>query len=66
MTIIQAMKLGKHGEEILYSIECIRHAEKHNETILHEELAEDDKRNYSKSEYIELNLQIIEQNLLKL
>ena len=66
MTIIQAMKLGKHGEEILYSIECIRHAEKHNQTIEGEELVEDDARHYSKSEYIEINLEIIEDNLLKL
>ena len=66
MTIIQSIKLGEAGAEILNSIECIRYAEKFNQTIEEVPLVENDERNWSKSEYIEINLEIIEQNLLKL
>ena len=66
MTIIQSMKLGRAGEEIQNSIECIRYAEKFNQTIEEVPLVENDERAWSKSEYIEMNLLTIEQNLLKL
>ena len=66
MTLLQAIKLGEPGEEIQESIKCIRYAQKFNQTIEQVPLVENDKMNWSKSEYIEINLEIIEQNLLKL
>ena len=66
MTIIQSIKLGEAGKEIQNSIECIRYAEKFNQTIEEVPLVENDERAWSKSEYIEMNLLTIEQNLLKL
>ena len=66
MTIIQAIKLGEPGEQIQESIKCIRYAQKFNQTIEEVPLVENNENNWSKSEYIEVNLEIIEQNLLKL
>jgi hypothetical protein len=66
MTIIQSIKLGEAGKEIQKSIECIRYAEKFNQTIEEVPLIENDEWAWSKSEYIEMNLLTIEQNLLKL
>lgn len=66
MTILQSMKLGEPGEQIQKSIECIRYALKFNQTIEEIPLVENDERNWSKSEYLEINLVIIEQNLSKL
>jgi|13_taG_2_1085334.scaffolds.fasta_scaffold167829_2 hypothetical protein len=66
MTIIQAIKLGEAGEQIQESIKCIRYAQKFNQTIEEVPFVENSETDWSKSEYIEMNLEIIEQNLLKL
>ena len=66
MTIIQAIKLGEAGEQIQESIKCIRYAQKYNQTIEEVPFVENNEFEWSKSEYIEMNLVIIEQNLLKL
>ena len=66
MTIIQAIKLGEAGEQIQESIKCIRYAQKFNQTIEEVPFIENSETDWSKSEYIEMNLEIIEQNLLKL
>ena len=66
MTIIQAIKLGEPGEQIQESIKCIRYAQKFNQTIEEIPFVENSQTDWSKSEYIEVNLEIIEQNLLKL
>ena len=66
MTIIQAIKLGEAGEQIQESIKCIRYAQKFNQTIEEVPFVENSETDWSKSEYIEVNLEIIEQNLLKL
>jgi len=66
MTIIQAIKLGEAGEQIQESIKCIRYAQKFNQTIEEVPFIENSETDWSKSEYIEMNLVIIEENLLKL